>query len=186
MSTSSNERPTQVLPQAVAEQPSAAAAPATRRTPPWRERVPSHIGRARFSTVVLGILFVVLFVLNLFLPSPDSDTTPVTLPNGQTVEVPNSALPSDVVTGTPTPTEPETPVPGVPTSPVPPDDGEDEEPVSTPARPTTRAPVPTPTPTSTPTRTPTPTVETTEREEETTEPEPTGTTEAETTSDPTD
>ncbi|KGH46630.1 hypothetical protein IN07_11550 [Modestobacter caceresii] len=182
MSTSPDDQPTKVLPQAAPEQPSAVAAPATRRSPTWHQRVPSHIGRARTSTVVLGGLFVVLFVLNLFLPSQDSGTTPVTLPNGQTVDVPNSALPSDVPTGTPTPTEPETPVPVVPTSPVPPDDGEDEEPVGTPSRTTTpRAPTPTPTPT----RTPSPTSETTEQEEETTDSEPTGTTAVETTADPT-
>uniref|UniRef100_UPI0035E0E699 hypothetical protein n=1 Tax=Modestobacter marinus TaxID=477641 RepID=UPI0035E0E699 len=130
MSTSSDDQPNRVLPQAAPDQPSAVAAPATRRTPTWQERVPAHIGRARTSTVVLGVLFVVLFVLNLFLPSPDSGTTNVVLPSGETVPVPNSALPGDMLTDTPTPTAPSTTAPPAPTSQVPPDDGEDEEPVT--------------------------------------------------------
>lgn len=182
MSTSSDDQPTKVLPQAAADQPSAVAAPATRRSPTWHQRVPSHIGRARTSTVVLGGLFVVLFVLNLFLPSQDSGTRTITTSDGETLEVPCTVVECDEPTTPPAPETPETPVPVVPTSPVPSDVDEDEEPVSTPSR-TTTPRVPTPTPT--PTRTPSPTSET-EQEEETTDSEPTATTTVETTADPTD
>ncbi|MCZ2823257.1 MULTISPECIES: hypothetical protein [unclassified Modestobacter] len=178
MSTSSDDQPTKVLPQTTAEPP-AHAAPATRRTPGWPSSVPAHIGRFRTSSVVLGVLFVVLFVLNLLLPQPDSGTSPVVLPSGETIAVPNSLLPSDArTTTTPTPTS----TPTAPSSEVP---TEDEEPVTTPSRPTTRAPASTPTPT----RAPSPTTATTEEEptdDETTESEPTPTTADETTADPTD
>ncbi|MCZ2838062.1 hypothetical protein [Modestobacter sp. VKM Ac-2985] len=177
MSTSSDDQPTKVLPQS--NEPPAHAAPATRRTPGWPSSVPAHIGRFRTSSVVLGVLFVVLFLLNLLLPQPDSGTTDVVLPSGETVQVPNSLLPSDVrTTTTPTPTS----TPTAPSSEVPTDD---EEPVTTPSRATTRAPASTPTPT----RAPTPTTATTEDEQtddETTEAEPTPTTADETTADPTD
>ncbi|MCZ2821656.1 hypothetical protein O2V63_15025 [Modestobacter sp. VKM Ac-2977] len=181
MSTSSDDQPTRVLPQAAPAQPSAVAAPATRRSPTWHERVPSHIWRARTSTVVLSGLFVVLFVLNLFLPSQDSGTRTITTSDGETLEVPCTVVECDEPT---TPPTPETPVPVVPTSPVPPDDGEDEEPVSTPSRTTPRAPTPTPTPTRTPSPTSTPTRDET-TEAGTTEPEATSTAD-ETTPDPTD
>ncbi|MCZ2805968.1 hypothetical protein O2W18_12695 [Modestobacter sp. VKM Ac-2983] len=178
MSTSSDDQPTKVLPQT--NEPPANAAPATRRTPGWPSSVPAHIGRFRTSSLVLGGLFVVLFVLNLFLPQPDSGTRTITTSDGETLEVPCTVVECDEPT---TPPTPETPVPVVPTSPVPPDDEEDEEPVSTPSRTTTpRAPTPTPTPT----RTPTPTSETTEQDDETTEAEPTPTTADEATADPTD
>lgn len=176
MSTSADDQPTRVLPQS--NEPPANAAPATRRTPGWPSSVPAHIGRFRTSSVVLGGLFVVLFVLNLLLPQPDSGTTDVVLPSGETVPVPNSLLPSDArTTTTPTPTS----TPTAPSSEVLP---EDEEPVSTPSRTTTRAPASTPTPT----RTPSPTSAPNEEEptdEETTDSEPTGTTADETTADPT-
>ncbi|MCZ2815681.1 hypothetical protein [Modestobacter sp. VKM Ac-2984] len=181
MSTSSDDQPTKVLPQTTAEPP-AHAAPATRRSPGWPSSVPAHIGRFRTSSLVLGGLFVVLFVLNLVLPRPDSGTRTITTSDGEILEVPCTVVECDEPT---TPPTPETPVPVVPTSPVPPDDEEDEEPVSTPSRTTTPR---TPTPTPTPTRTPSPTSETTEQEteQETTDSEPTGTTEVETTADPTD
>jgi hypothetical protein len=92
---SPDEQPTRVLPQATAEQPAVTAAPATRRAAIWQRRVPARIGRARTSTVIIGCLFVLLFALNSALPQPDAGSTPVVLPSGQTVSVPNSALPSD-------------------------------------------------------------------------------------------
>jgi len=63
---SRDEQPTRVLPpvpppaQAPAEQPTVTTAPATRRARVWRH-VPSRLGRARTSTVVIGCLFVLLF-----------------------------------------------------------------------------------------------------------------------------
>jgi hypothetical protein len=102
--TTPDDQPTQVLQQATAEQPSVTAAPATRRAAIWQHRVPARIGRARTSTAVIGSLFVLLFALNSALPQPDTGTTPVVLQSGRTVEVPNSALPSDARPTTTAPT----------------------------------------------------------------------------------
>jgi hypothetical protein len=101
---SPDEQPTQVLPQATAEQPAVIAAPATRRAAIWQRRVPARLGRARTSTVVIGCLFVLLFALNTALPQQDTGTTNVVLPSGQTVPVPNSALPSNARPTTTAPT----------------------------------------------------------------------------------
>lgn len=180
MTTPSDEQPTTVLPQQTAEQPAATAAPATRRTSVWHRHVPARIGRARTSTLVIGGLFVVLFVLNLLLPRPDGGTSTVTTSDGRTIEVPNSLLPSDArTTTTPTPTS----TPTAPSSPVPQDDGEDEEPVPTPTRTTSRTPAQTSTPTQTTTRAPATTSQPTE--DDTTESEPTGGTDDGTTATPT-
>jgi hypothetical protein len=91
---SPDEQPTTVLPQTTVEQPTVATAPATRRARVWRH-IPSRVGRARTSTLVIGCLFVLLLGLNAALPRGESGTTNVVLPSGQTVPVPNSALPSD-------------------------------------------------------------------------------------------
>ncbi|WP_299953105.1 hypothetical protein [uncultured Modestobacter sp.] len=180
MTRPADEQPTTVLPQQTVEQPSANAAPATRGTSLWHRHVPARIGRARTSTLVIGALFAVLFVLNLLLPRPDSGTTDVVLPSGETVPVPNSLIPSDArTTTTPTPTS----TPTAPSTPVPADDGEDEEPVTTPTRSPSRTPVQTSTPAQT-TRTPPSTSQTTE--DETTEPEPTDVTDDEATTTTTD
>ena len=87
--------PTTVLPQPTAEQPSVTTSPATRRTYTWHRRIPARIGRARSSTLVIAGLFVLLGGLNFLLPTQDSGTTSVVLPSGQTVSVPNSAIPSE-------------------------------------------------------------------------------------------
>jgi hypothetical protein len=111
---SPDEQPTTVLQQPTAEQPGVTAVPATRRTRIWQRKVPSRIGRARTSTVIIGCLFVLLSALNSTLPQPDSRTVPVTY-NGRTINVPVSALPSDArptttapTTTAPTPASPST------------------------------------------------------------------------------
>jgi hypothetical protein len=151
VSRPAGEQPTTVLPQQTVEQPSVSTSPATRRSGTWHSRIPARIGRARSSTVVIGALFVLLGGLNVTLPQEDSGTTPVTLPNGKTIDIPTSAIPSEDRPA-PTPQSPTTPDPtgGVP--------------VPTSAAPTeTRAPSPTPdddepatttTPTSAPTSSP--------------------------------
>ncbi|MCW2509522.1 MAG: hypothetical protein JWP68_2670 [Modestobacter sp.] len=101
---SPDEQPTQILLQATVGQPAVTTVPATRRARIWQRRVPARVGRARTSTVVIGCLFVLLFALNSALPQPDSGTTNVVLPSGQTVPVPNSALPSDARPTTTAPT----------------------------------------------------------------------------------
>ena len=53
----------------------------------WRQRVPSRIGRARTSTVVLGVLFVVLAGLYV-LVRPDVEYTTITTETGESYRVP--------------------------------------------------------------------------------------------------
>jgi hypothetical protein len=115
---SQDEQPTTVLQQPTAEQPGITTVPATRRMRIWQRKVPSRIGRARTSTVIIGCLFVLLSALNSALPQPDTGTTPVVLPSGQTVDVPNSALPSDArpTTTAPTTTAPTTTPPSTSTT----------------------------------------------------------------------
>ena len=99
MSTPSGDQPTRVLP-STAEQPAAtttAPSPATF----WRQRVPAHLGRARTSTVVLAVLFVVFFGLYLAV-RPDYVT--VTTVDGDTVRVDRSQLSTPT-----TPTDPALP-----------------------------------------------------------------------------
>ncbi|TWH74737.1 hypothetical protein JD78_03282 [Modestobacter roseus] len=57
-----DEQPTTVQ-NRTAEQPDIATAPESARTPVWRRRPPARLGRARTSTVVLGVLFVTFFAL---------------------------------------------------------------------------------------------------------------------------
>ena len=157
MTRPADDRPTTVLPQQTVEQPSVTTSPATRRSYTWHRRIPARIGRARTSTVVIGALFVLLGGLNTVLPQRDTGTTPVVLPSGQTVEVPNSSLPSEARPTTTTPTDPTVPDPvPAPTSAeptgtrAPSPTPDEEEPEATPT------PTPTSTPRSTPSSTPTP------------------------------
>ena len=107
---SPDEQPTTVLPQATVEQPTVTTAPATRRARVWRH-IPSRVGRARTSTVVIGCLFVLLLGLNTALPRDEGGTVPVTTSDGRTIQVPRSYVPSD-----PAPSPVPTPTTPVPTS----------------------------------------------------------------------
>ena len=105
---SPDEQPTTVLPQATLEQPTVTTAPATRRARVWRH-IPSRVGRARTSTLVIGCLFVLLLGLNAALPRDEGGTVPVTTSDGRTIQVPRSYVPSDPApTPTPAPTAPVT------------------------------------------------------------------------------
>ena len=105
---SPDEQPTTVLPQATVEQPTVTTAPATRRARVWRH-IPSRVGRARTSTLVIGCLFVLLLGLNAALPRDEGGTVPVTTSDGRTIQVPRSYVPSDPApTPTPAPTAPVT------------------------------------------------------------------------------
>jgi hypothetical protein len=164
VSRPADEHPTTVLPQQTVEQPSVTTSPSTGRAGTWHSRIPARIGRARSSTVIIGALFVLLGGLNAVLPQEDSGTTQVVLPSGKTVDVPNSAIPSeDRPTPTPTTPDPTGGVP-VPTSAAPTDTRapsptpDDEEPTTTAptssprdTSPTTSAPTSTSTSRSTPT-----------------------------------
>jgi hypothetical protein len=103
-----DDRPTTVLPQAPAEQPSVVTAPATRRARVWQRKLPPRLGRARTSTVVIGCLFVLLFALNDTLPGGEGGTVPVTTSDGRTIQVPRSFVPNAPATA-PTPATPATP-----------------------------------------------------------------------------
>jgi hypothetical protein len=105
---SPDEQPTTVLPQATLEQPTVATAPATRRARVWRH-IPSRVGRARTSTLVIGCLFVLLLGLNAALPRDTGGTVPVTTSDGRTIQVPRSYVPGDPApTPAPSPTTPVT------------------------------------------------------------------------------
>jgi hypothetical protein len=76
--------------QVTAGQPGVTAAPATRRAAIWQRKVPTRIGRARTSTVVIGCLFVLLYGLNAGLPQDPYVTVP--LPDGGSVRVRSSQI----------------------------------------------------------------------------------------------
>jgi hypothetical protein len=144
------------------ELPATAEAPAatTDVAPPvrfWKQRVPSRIGRARTSTVVLGVLFLALFGLYLGVRPAAVEYTTVETTSGQTVRVPVSEL-----SPTPEPTEPAEPTSVVPEPGTPsgtpsgttappattaprstPSEPEEDEGTTTQAPTTTRAPAPT-------------------------------------------
>ena len=103
---SPDERPTTVLPQVTVEQPTVVTAPATRFARMWRH-IPSRVGRARTSTLVIGCLFVLLMAVNAALPRDAGGTVPVTTSDGRTVQVPQSYVPTDPTT-TPPPASPVT------------------------------------------------------------------------------
>ncbi|MGY2079019.1 hypothetical protein [Modestobacter sp. SYSU DS0657] len=119
-----DDQPTTVQRQATTEQPSVGTAPESGRTRLWQRRLPSRIGRAHTSTVVIGVLFVVLFAL--WLAIRPAYVTVETV-DGGTVRVPCSQVST---CGEPTPSE--TPPPSE--SPLPPTD---------PTGPGTDAPAPT-------------------------------------------
>ncbi|MCW2698225.1 MAG: putative polymerase sigma factor [Modestobacter sp.] len=165
MSTPSNDQPTRELPAVAAppvrELPATAdqPAPTTDAPPPvsfWRQKVPAHIGRARTSTIVLGVLFVALFALYLGIRPPAVQYTTVESTSGETYRVPVTArvTPEPSETSAPTSEVPEptapagtTPAPTVPPSSSPADTGssdEQQEPQTTaPARTSTPEPTPT-------------------------------------------
>jgi cytoskeletal protein RodZ len=94
-------------------------------------RIPDHLGPARTSTVILGVLFLALFALYLYI-RPEATTVPVTTGNtGAVVEQP--AAPTTAV--------PETTAPQTTAAP--------ETTTEEPATPTTSAPTATPSPTGT-------------------------------------
>jgi hypothetical protein len=81
--------------------PSVSTAPAR---PGRFSAIPSHLGRARTSTVVLGLLFVGIFALYLTIKPADPTTTSTT-----TTTETGTEQPAPVTTPAPTTTAPETP-----------------------------------------------------------------------------
>ena len=91
MSTPKHDRPTRVLRSTAQQPPPTIGAPA----PPahfWRQRVPAHIGRARTSTLVLGLLFVVFATLYVVVRPAPVEYTTVETTSGQRVRVPVTEL----------------------------------------------------------------------------------------------
>ena len=63
-------------PQEVVEQPTVSTAPPPTRPHRWWSAIPTHLGRARTSTVVIGLLFLTLFGLYLNVrPDPEGTET---------------------------------------------------------------------------------------------------------------
>ena len=88
------------------EQPAVRTAPPAARTQRWWTAIPSHLGRARTSTVVLGVLFVAIFALYLNVrpdpvPTAPGDETSVTKPARTTS---GATTPSTTTPATTTPT----------------------------------------------------------------------------------
>ncbi len=102
--------PTRVLRSTARQPPPPPAAPA----PPahfWRQRVPAHIGRARTSTLVLGLLFVVFAALYVLVRPAPVEYTTVETTSGQTVRVPVSELDPTTEPPSPAPPTSEAPTP---------------------------------------------------------------------------
>jgi hypothetical protein len=115
---SQDDQPTTVQ-QQTAVQPAVTAMPATRRSRLFPGgRLPARIGRARTSTVVLGLLFVLLFALYVAVRPDPVEYTTVTTTSGQTLRVPASDVLPPPTTPVPAPesTPAETADPAAPTS----------------------------------------------------------------------
>jgi hypothetical protein len=93
--------------------PSVSTAPA--RSGPF-SRIPSHLGRARTSTVVLGLLFVSIFALYLTIKPADPGTAAGTTETGTEQPAPAPA-PAPATTAPETPGEPTTSDPATPSAP---------------------------------------------------------------------
>jgi hypothetical protein len=111
--------------------PSVSTAPAR---PGRFSAIPSHLGPARTSTVVLGLLFVAIFALYLTIKPADPVTTSTTTTTETGTEQP-TPTPAPTTTAPETPAEPTTSVPRTTTVPTP-------EPEPTPDEGTTGTTVP--------------------------------------------
>jgi cytoskeletal protein RodZ len=130
--------------QPVVETPSVSTAPPPSRPHRWWSSIPSHLGRARTSTVVLAVLFVAIGALYLEVrPDPVAPAT-----TGGTVQTTAPAR----TTAPPTTTAPETTAPAPTTEEELPTTPEDLPTTSEPPVETTE-PAPEPTPTDAPTST---------------------------------
>ena len=85
--------------------PTVTTAPPPRTARRW-SRIPSHVGPARMSTIVLAVLFVGIFVLYLFVRPPSTATAGTTSPTSGTGQTTNNA---PAPTTTPPPTRTTTP-----------------------------------------------------------------------------
>jgi hypothetical protein len=157
--TEPDRTPTQGTDQQAGDQQMARPSVSTAPAPPGRfSAIPSHLGRARTSTVVLGLLFVGIFALYLTIKPADPVTTSTTTTTETGTEQPAPApAPAPTTTAPETPAEPTTSVPRTTTAPAPePEPTPDEEttgttvpeetaevPLPTDPAPTTRAGTPT-------------------------------------------
>ncbi|HET6394220.1 MAG TPA: hypothetical protein VFG13_15440 [Blastococcus sp.] len=90
------------------ERPSVSTAPA--RSGPF-SRIPAHLGRARTSTVVLGLLFVAIFALYLTIKPADPGTASTPTTETGTEQPAPATEPAPTTTAPGTPAEPTTPAP---------------------------------------------------------------------------
>jgi len=134
--------------------PSVSTAPAQGPARGRFSRIPSHLGRARTSTVVLAVLFVAIFALYLQIKPAEPGTASTSTDTGTEQPAP---APAPTTTAPETPVEPTTSAPettSVPTTEAEPTTSEEptdtsvpaetsQSPQPTTAAPTTRAPAPT-------------------------------------------
>jgi hypothetical protein len=85
---------------------------------PWRlRRIPSHVGRARTSTLVLSVLFLAIGALYLQIRPPEQPPPGPTVSDTDIVEpVPTTTAPTSTPTSEPTTTAPETETQDTPTT----------------------------------------------------------------------
>lgn len=99
-------------PQEVVEQPLVSTAPPPARPHRWWSTIPRHLGRARTSTALIGVLFLALFALYLNVrPDPEGTTT-----TGGDTEVTEPARTTGSTTPTPPATTPPAPSTVAPTT----------------------------------------------------------------------
>jgi len=142
VSSPRTDPPTSVIPAQAGRPAVPGASPAPPGNPWWRRRVPSKLGRARTSTVVIGVAWLVMFGLNVSLPQPntkiitDPDTGAQYRVHVSTPQVPatttpvRTAVPTTTGRATPTPTATSTRTSTAPTTRAP--STSDDETTSTP------------------------------------------------------
>ena len=88
--------------------PTVSTAPAAPTGHRWWSAIPSHLGRARTSTVILSLLFVATFALWLQVKPEETQTVPTGVGSvQQQPAAPTTAVPAPATTAPPTPDEPE-------------------------------------------------------------------------------
>jgi outer membrane biosynthesis protein TonB len=140
--------------QPVVEAPSVSTAPPPSRPHRWWSSIPSHLGRARTSTVVMAALFLAIGALYLNVrPDPvapgntgttvQTPTTPRTTTPAPTTTAPETTAPAPTTEELPTPTED---LPTTTTTTEPPVETTEPTPEPTPTEEPTGTPGPTPPP----------------------------------------
>ncbi len=125
-----------------AVEPTVSTAPPPARPRRWWSAIPKHLGRARTSTLVLGLLFLAIGALYLNV-RPEPEGTTIVVDTGVTTPAPTTG-------GTPTTTPPATttPAPTTPSEPTTTEESTSTVPTESSVPGETTETVPTPTPTT--------------------------------------